>query len=408
MGILANPQSSAPFQVDLLDPASFDRGVPHEVFRSLREHEPLSFQHSAFAGPDDPGYWLLVRHADVHSVLLDTASYSSYRGGTNLLNEPPDRLEVGRMMLLNMDPPNHTRYRRLISRSFGARAVAELEPHVRQLCKQVIDRILDRKECEFVGDVASQVPMQVIFMLLGVPEQDWAYLVELTDTMMNNGGTEAAMESALKLYMYSDQLASKRREAPGNDMVSLLLTAEVNGELLSQAEFNAFFLLLVVAGNETTRNLIAGGMLALIEHPEQLARLQNDLSLIPSAVEEMLRYVSPVMQFRRTANRDIELYGKQIREGDRVIIAHTSANRDERVFANPDSFDITRSPNPHLAFGVGVHLCLGATLARLEARCMFDEILRRITAPELGGEIVRMHSNLVNGYKQIPLRFRCL
>lgn len=406
MGILANPLSTDPASVDLLSPSLYERGVPHDVFRHLREHEPLSFRRSAFAGPKDPGYWLLTRHADVHSVLLDTSSYSSYRGGTNLLDESPDQLDAGRMMLINMDPPNHTRYRRLITRSFAARAVADLEPHVRTLCTQVVDNIIDRGQCEFVRDVASQVPMQVIFMLLGVPEQDWAYLCELTDTMMNNGGTEAAMGAVLKLYMYSDELASRRRQSPGADMVSLLLTSEVNGELLSQAEFNAFFLLLVVAGNETTRNLIAGGMLALIEHPEELAKLQQDPSLVPSAVEEMLRFVSPVIQFRRTANRDIELYGQKIREGDRVIVAHTSANRDERVFANPDSFSVTRSPNPHLAFGVGVHLCLGATLARLEARCMFDELLRRITAPEVSGPVVRMHSNLVNGYKQLPLCFR--
>lgn len=408
MGILDNSQSTAPFHVDLLDPSVHEREVPHDLYSYLREHEPLSFQRSAFAGPEDPGYWLFTRHADVHSILLDPVTYSSYRGGTNLLDDPPDRLEVGRMMLINMDPPNHTRYRRLISRSFAARAVADLEPHVRSLCKEVIDRIVDRGECEFVRDVASQVPMQVIFMLLGVPQKDWEYLVEQTDVMMNNSGQEASMTGVLNLFMYADRLASERRQNPGSDMVSQLLTAEVNGELLSQAEFNAFFMLLVVAGNETTRNLISGGMLALIENPAELLKLQSDLSLVPSAVEEMLRYVSPVTQFRRTANRDVQAYGKVIREGDRVIIAHASANRDERVFPNSDTFDITRSPNPHLAFGIGVHLCLGATLARLEARCMFEELLRRVGHFEVCGPLVRMHSSLVNGYKLMPLRFRPL
>ncbi len=408
MGILDNSQSTAPFHVDLLDPSVHEREVPHDLYSYLREHEPLSFQRSAFAGPEDPGYWLFTRHADVHSILLDPVTYSSYRGGTNLLDDPPDRLEVGRMMLINMDPPNHTRYRRLISRSFAARAVADLEPHVRSLCKEVIDRIVDRGECEFVRDVASQVPMQVIFMLLGVPQKDWEYLVEQTDVMMNNSGQEASMTGVLNLFMYADRLASERRQNPGSDMVSQLLTAEVNGELLSQAEFNAFFMLLVVAGNETTRNLISGGMLALIENPAELLKLQSDLSLVPGAVEEMLRYVSPVTQFRRTANRDVQAYGKVIREGDRVIIAHASANRDERVFPNSDTFDITRSPNPHLAFGIGVHLCLGATLARLEARCMFEELLRRVGHFEVCGPLVRMHSSLVNGYKLMPLRFRPL
>lgn len=392
--------------LDLLDPTVHERGVPHDAYRALREHDPVSFQHSAYAGADDPGFWLLTRHADVHGALIDTASYSSYRGGTNLLNDPPDRLALGRMMLLNMDPPGHTRYRRLISRSFASRAVERLEPQVRTLCQQVIDRVAERDTCDFVADIASQVPMQVIFLLLGVPESDWPHLVQLTDTMMNEGNSDAGFSAVMNLYMYADQLASARRQQPGDDMVSQLLTAELGGELLTQAEFNAFFFLLVVAGNETTRNLIAGGMLALLNHPAELARLRADPVLLGSAVEEMLRYVSPVTEFRRTANRDIELHGKTLREGDRVILVHASANRDERVFADPDRFDITRSPNQHLAFGVGPHLCIGATLARLEARCMFDEIIRRLWDIEICGPVVRMHSNLVNGYKQMPVRFR--
>jgi cytochrome P450 len=392
--------------IDLLDPATHQRAVPHQVYRALREQEPVSFHRSAYAGPDDPGFWLLTRHADVHSALIDTSSYSSYRGGTNLLNDPPEQLELSRLMLINMDPPGHTRYRRLISRSFASRAVERMEPQVRELCQRVIDRLAGRTECDFVTDVASQVPMQVIFMLLGVPEADWAQLVHQTEVMMNQGNSEAAMAASLGLYMYADQLASRRTQEPGEDMASQLLCAEVNGERLTQAEFNAFFFLLVVAGNETTRNLISSGMMALLEHPEQLARLRSEPELIPSAVEEMLRYVSPVTEFRRTANRDIELHGKLLREGDRVILVHASANRDERVFADPDRFDITRSPNPHLAFGVGAHLCVGASLARLEARCMFDEILRRLVEIEVCGPALRMNSALVNGYQTMPVRYR--
>jgi cytochrome P450 len=214
------------------------------------------------------------------------------------------------------------------------------------------------------------------------------------------------MAAAMQMYMYADELAQERRNHPGEDLVSQLLTAEVNGELLSQPEFNAFFLLLVVAGNETTRNLLSGGLLALLYHRAEFERLRAEPRLVPSAVEEMLRYVSPVAQFRRTANRDIELHGQRIAEGDRVILAHASANRDESVFAEPDRFDIGRQPNPHLGFGVGPHLCLGASLARLEARCMFEELLPRLKHIELIGPVRRVRSNFVNGWKSIPIRYQ--
>ena len=309
-------------------------------------------------------------------------------------------------MLINMDPPGHPRYRRLISRSLASRAVERMEPQVRELCQRVIDRLAGRSACDFVTDVASQVPMQVIFMLLGVPEADWAQLVQQTEVMMNRGNSEAPLAASLHIYMYIDQLASRRIQEPGEDVASQLLCAEVNGERLTHAESNAYFFLLVVAGNETTRNLISSAMMALLEHPEQLRRLRSEPELIPSAVEEMLRYVSPVTEFRRTANRDSELHGKLLREGDRVILVHASANRDERVLADPDRFDITRSPNPHLAFGVGAHLCVGATRARLEARCMFVEILRRLFKIEVSGPAVRMNSALVNGYQTMPIRYR--
>ncbi len=405
---MGSSSESSTTPLDLIDPSVHMREVPHAAYRTLRDTDPASFQRSAYAGSEDPGYWLLTRHADVHSALLDTNSYSSYRGGTNLLNEPPDRLEISRLMLINMDPPGHTRYRRLITRSFASRMVERLEPQVRELCKKVIDSIATREECDFVRDVASQVPMQVIFMLLGIPEADWEHLVTLTNTMMNQGNTEQGFSAAMHMYMYANQLADQRRDHPSEDMVSQLLCSEVNGELLSQAEFGAFFMLLVVAGNETTRNLIAGGLLSLLQHPSELYKLRNDSSLLHSAVEEMLRYISPVTEFRRTANRDIELHGKLIREGDRVILVHASANRDDRVFADPERFDICRNPNPHLAFGVGPHLCLGATLARVEARCMFDEIIRRLDDIALTGSPVRMHSSLVNGYQTMPIRFRAI
>lgn len=408
MSTQAIPGSVPSETVDFLDPAVVERGVPHAAYRALRQSAPVSFQRSPCSGADDPGYWLLTRHGDVHRALIDSASYSSWLGTTSLRPEPAERLDVSRLMLLNMDPPAHTRYRRLISRSFASRAVEQLEPRVQQMCRELIDRIAARGSCEFVEDVASPLPMRVIFALLGVPEADWQNLVALSNHMIDNAGTDAAFGAALSMYSYSDQLASARRGSPGDDLISQLLTAEVNGDKLTQPEFNAFFLLLVVAGNETTRNLISGGLLALLENPEQLERLRQDRSLLPSAIEEMLRYVAPVVQFRRTAARDIELHDQHLREGDRVILSFSSANRDERVFTDPDRFDITRSPNPHVAFGVGPHLCIGASLARLEARCLFDELLPRLSELALDGPVVRARSCLINGIKSLPLRFRAV
>lgn len=394
--------------IDFLDPASFERGVPHAAYAKLRAEDPVSWHAASYPSPSEPGYWLLTRHADVHQALVDSSGFSSWLGTTSMLNEPVERLDISRLLLINMDPPGHTRYRRLISRSFSSRVIERLEPEVRRLCKNVLDTAVPRGACDFVADIASPLPMRVIFALLGVPEEDWQSLVGMSDQMIDNAGTDAAFAGALSMYAYSDQLASRRREQPGDDVVSQLLTAEVNGDKLTQAEFNAFFLLLVVAGNETTRNLISGGMLALMQNPEQYERLRREPRLMPAAVEEMLRYVSPVVQFRRTAARDLVLGGKTLRAGDRVILAHASANRDERVFADPDRFDIARSPNPHVAFGVGAHLCLGAALARLEARCMFEELFARITDIELTGPVTRLRSNFLNGLKTMPVRFRAI
>jgi cholest-4-en-3-one 26-monooxygenase len=209
----------------------------------------------------------------------------------------------------------------------------------------------------------------------------------------------------MEMYMYANQLALERRDHPRDDLVSVLMRGEVDGERLSEMEFDSFFLLLAVAGNETTRNLISGGMLALIEHPEQRARLLTDMSLMPTAVEEMLRWVSPVMHFRRTATRDTELRGQKIREGDKVVVFYPSANRDEEIFPNADRFDVGRTPNEHLAFGIGEHFCLGSNLARLEIRLIFEELLTRLPDMELAGRVHRLRSNFIGGIKRMPVRF---
>ncbi len=397
-----------PREVDFLSPATFANGLPAEAYRALRDQAPVSWHDS----PGDSGYWLVVRHADVHEVAVDAANYSSWLGGTSLRDEPQDRLELSRYMILNMDPPQHTRYRKIITRAFAVRAVEKIEPRIAELVHSIVSRVLERGECDFVRDMATPLPTQVIFELLGVDESEWERLHYLSEQMMGSEdpeigrGPETGVPAAMEMYGRAFQLATARRAAPRQDLLSALTRAEVNGEKLTDADINAFFLLLVVAGNETTRNLLSGGLLTLLKHPDALLRLRADRSLIPGAVEEMLRYVSPVMQFRRTAAHDVELGGQKIRAGQKVLISYSSANHDERVFPDPERFDITRSPNPHIAFGVGPHYCLGATLARLEARHMIGEILDRMEDIALAGPVVRLQSALVNSWKSIPIRFR--
>jgi cholest-4-en-3-one 26-monooxygenase len=391
---------------DFMDSATFASGVPHAAYRRLRDEAPVSWH----ARPDE-GYWLLTRHRDVYDASVDWERFSSWRGSTQMDTPPSDNLQVVRLILLNMDPPDHTRYRRLLTRGFAARAIDKLEPRIRAMAVSLVDKVAPLGSCDFVNEIACDLPLQVILELLGVPEPDRHRLFVLSNQMIApddeqlGQGDDVAMRSAMEMYSYAFALASERRAHPGDDLISHLIGAEVEGERLTDGEINAFFLLLVVAGNETTRNLLSGGLQALFDHPEARARVQSERGLLPSAVEEMLRYVSPIKQFRRTANCDIELHGQKIRAGDKVILAHVSANHDERVFAHPERFDPTRSPNPHVAFGVGAHLCLGAALARLEARIMFEEIFRRLPDIAPAGPPRHLRSNFVNGFTSLPVRF---
>jgi cholest-4-en-3-one 26-monooxygenase len=263
-----------------------------------------------------------------------------------------------------------------------------------------------------VSEVASELPLQVITELLGIPHQDRRQIFEWSNTMIASDdpewqrSPEESMAAAVAMYGYANELAGERRDSPRDDLVSVLLRAEVYGERLTEMEFDVFFLLLAVAGNETTRNLISGGMLALIQHPDQRRRLLADGSVMDTAVEEMLRWVTPVMQFQRSAQRDTEIGGQRIAEGDRVALYYVSANRDEAAFERPDQFDVGRSPNEHLTFGGGgPHHCLGASLARLEIKLMFEELLRRLPDIELNGSPRRLRSNFINGLKEMQVRF---
>ena len=397
--------------VDLCDLDQFETAVPHHVFKLLRAEAPV-FRH---AEPNSgPGFWAVTKYHDLITVSKNPGTFSSYKGGTNIFDIEAEQLDRTRMIMLNMDPPAHSKYRKLVSQGFVPRIVSQLEEHVRDMTRHIVDTIAARGECDFVTEVAAELPLQVIAEFLGVPLADRHKVFEWSNRLIGfddpefrssadrvEDGTRAATE----MYMYANQLALERRDHPRNDLVSVLMRGEVDGERLSEMEFDSFFLLLAVAGNETTRNLISGGMLALIEHPEQRARLLADMSLLPTAVEEMLRWVSPVMHFRRTATRDAELRGQKIRAGDKVVIFYPSVNRDEDVFPDGEQFNVSRSPNEHLAFGIGEHFCLGSNLARLEIRLMFEELLTRLPDIELAGPVRRLRSNFINGIKRMPVRF---
>jgi cholest-4-en-3-one 26-monooxygenase len=393
--------------IDLVDAGLYVPGVPHAEFKVLRREAPV-FWHEH---PDGKGFWAITKYDDVMAVSKDPATFSSYRGGTILRDIGEDDLNNTRTIMLNMDPPQHTKYRRLVSQGFTPRMTTRLEPHIRDIANRIIDAVIEKGECDFVTSIAAELPLLVIAELIGVPLEDrhkvfeWSNrLIGFDDPEFQRSMDDGKM-AAIEMYMYANQLALERKESPRDDLVSVLMNGMVDGEQLTEQEFDSFFLLLAVAGNETTRNLISGGMLALIEHPEERARLLADPSLMASTVEEMLRFVSPVMHFRRTATRDVEIRGQKIREGQKVAVFYISANRDEDVFRDPDRFDVGRTPNNHLAFGIGEHFCLGANLARLEIRIMFEELMRRMPDIELAGPVARLQSNFINGVKRMPVKF---
>jgi cholest-4-en-3-one 26-monooxygenase len=394
--------------IDLLNPDNFVDGVPHHFFKLLRREAPL-FWHTE---PQGPGFWVLTKYEDIVSVSMDSATYSSWLGGTNIHDLPEDALGFVRMIMLNMDPPQHTKYRKLVSKGFTPRIVQAMEPHVRAIANEIIHRVAERGECDFVTDIAAELPLQVILELMGIPVEDRHMIFDWSNRMIGfddpefQTSPEDGRAAATDMFMYANRLASDRKRSPQSDVISMLMRAELDGEALTETEFDAFFVLLSVAGNETTRNLISGGMLALIEHPDERDKLLADPTLLPSAVDEMLRWVTPVMYFRRTATRETEQRGQKIRQGDKVVMYYGSGNRDEDVYPDGDVFDISRDPNPHITFGPGgAHFCLGASLARLEIRVMFEELLRRLPDIELNGSVRRLRSNFIAGIKAMPVRF---
>jgi cholest-4-en-3-one 26-monooxygenase len=395
--------------LDLWDPRTYEHGAPYEEYRRLRDEQPV------FRAPHpvwEDGYWVVSRHADVQRVSRDSDTFS------NSPNPflPDDSGAIGddgtSELLISLDPPRHTRMRKLINRGFTPRRVADLTAGIQSQVDRLIDSVADRNECDMVSDIAVELPLQVIADLVGVPEEDRHKIFHWTEMSFGFDPSvtpEQRGEAAVNMYMYADQMVEIRKTEKHDDLISVLMEGEVDGERLTQMQIDVFFLLLQNAGSETTRNLITTGTLALLQHPEQLERLRNDLSLLPNAIEELLRYATPVVQFTRHATKDTEIAGQRIAAGEHVAMQYVAANRDERAFEDPDTLDITRDVSQHVAFGAGgPHFCLGASLARLEARIMFEAIITRFEGLEVTEDpatLPRVHSNLIDGFARMPIRW---
>jgi cholest-4-en-3-one 26-monooxygenase len=397
-------------EIDLLDRDVFTRGVPHEWFSYLRHHAPV-YRHPEPAGP---GFWVITKYDDVEAVGRDAHTYSSDQDRGGVIGLEEEQLEVdfeGAKIMLMMDPPEHTRHRKLVNRGFTPRMINSLESHIRDIAVGVLERAIAQGSCDFVVEVAAELPLQAIAELIGVPLDERHKIFDWSNRMVGSEDPEysvsldKANEARIEMFLYAHQLAERRRAEPQDDIITTLLSAEMDGDQLTEMEFNLFFMLLSVAGNETTRNAITHGLNAFLEHPDQYEKLVEDPSgLIASATEEILRWASPVMYFRRNVTRDTELRGVPLSAGDKVSIWYVSANRDEDVFKDPFRFDIERNPNEHLAFGGGgPHFCLGSSLARMEIRVLFEELARRVPALRRVGPPDRLRSNFIGGIKHLPV-----
>ncbi len=399
-------------EINLVDADTYQRGgAPHDQFAWLREYDPV-YWHADGGDPAWPGFWAVTRHADIGHISRHADIFSSSRRLALFAETPESEIDMQRLMMLNMDPPQHTRQRSFVNRGFTPRMIGRLAKHVREICDTLIDNVVPRGEADFVTDIAAQLPLQVICELVGAPPEDRDWIFEKSNMLVGfddpefRHSPEEGMQAAAEIYAYADQLAARRREQPADDIVTRLLQPDDAGEVLTTSEFDLFFLLLAVAGNETTRNAASGGMLAFFEYPGQWRRLLADPGLVPTAAEEVVRWVSPVNLFRRTVTRDAELGGQPVAEGDKVVVFYASANRDESVFARPQEFDVGRDPNPHVGFGGGgPHFCLGRHLAALELRVLLQALAERMPDIALAGEVSRLRSNFLNGIKHMPVRF---
>jgi cytochrome P450 len=399
-----------PGDIDLSDPRTFAAGVPHAYFRVLREQAPVHWQEECEIPVflPGPGYWALTRYEDVVFVSKHPEIFSS-AVGTSALNEVrPLERKMARQQLIQMDPPGHTELRTLMNAQFKPRAVLQTEEHLREIVRETLDGLEGRSECDFVDAVSAPISLRMLTSFLGVPDQYTHRFYRWTNQIMSFGepgfaNLLRARYALLQIFVQSALLARARKQEPLPDAFSSLVNGKYQGAPLSRMMIQINFFLLIIAGNETTRNALSGGVQALCEHPEQLERLRRDPSLMPSAIEEILRWVSPVMQFRRTALCDTKIGDQEIKKGEKVVMYYGAANRDPRVFENPEVFDVARKPNPHVAFGTGTHFCMGSHIARLEMRVALEEFLRRFPNVSLREPPERLHSNFIGAIKRMPI-----
>jgi cytochrome P450 len=391
------PTRDASALPELLDP-EFYAGDPYPFYRALRAEHPLCWN---TAGE----FWAVSRHADLVAISRDPATFCSRKG---VLLSDRGRQMAERESIIFLDPPVHAQYRRLVQPAFSPKRIAALEPRVRELARELCDGIQAGRPVEFVDAVAVPLPILVIAELLGIPAAQRAIFRRWSDAIIDAATAQSpeTMLQVLELFEYFRTTLGERRASPGDDLISMLVHSEVDGEKLSENDLLAFCMTLLVAGNETTRNLIANGALALAQHPEQQRILADDPARIPHGVEEMLRWESPVMSFMRTATRDATIRGQHIAAGEHLLLLYASANRDEEVFGeDAERFVVTRTTTDQLAFGVGPHFCLGAALARLEGRVLFEELLRRFPRMAVAGEPKRRPSAIMRGLVHLPLVF---
>jgi cytochrome P450 len=401
--------------IDLTDLDNFADGFPHALFEQHRREAPVWWHEPTAHTPDGEGFWSVATYDEVLEVLHDPEAYSSETGGDRpyggtLIQDLP----VAGQVLNMMDDPRHARIRRLVSSGLTPKMVRQLEEELRRRTRVLLDAVPDGEEVDVLVEVAAELPMQMICILLGVPEQERHWLFEAVEPGFDYRGSRKAFEpdtanddARLRMQAYGAELVAAKRIDPGDDMLSLVVQAtldDVDPPRLTDGELYAFFSLLFAAGSETTRNAIAGGLAALVEHPDQLARLRADPALMPTAVDELLRWTTPSPSKRRTATRDVELAGATIRPGQKVVVWEGSANRDEAVFEGAARLDVARSPNPHLTFGHGIHHCLGANLARLEMTVMFEELLPTFPRMELTRPVEWTRSNRHTGVRHLWMR----
>jgi len=414
---VASPTADPFASFHLIHPDHYaERGYPHAAWARLRREDPVHY----FERTEGKPFWAITKHADI--ALISKLPETFLNGPRLVLSHLPEQPSVFPPTLIQLDPPKHGIYRQLISKRFTPRYLRGLHADIERIGQKIIDRLLEKSgpgeygECDFVREVSAPLPIAVIAWLLGVPESDWDLLFDWTNRTIGAGDPEyqeagatpqqTAQKAMTELFLYFTKLLEEKRRKPADDLVTLFAHLEVGGARIPEIDVLTFCLIIVVAGNETTRNGTTGGMLAFIEHPAQMRQLAADLRQIESAVEEVVRWTSPIIHFGRTATEDFELRGRKIRAGDALALFYPSANRDEEVFPDGDVFRVDRTPNPHLGFGVGEHFCLGSHVARLELAIAYKHLLPRIEEIEVCGKIERLASALVGGVKRLPIRYK--